>query len=237
MSRNDVFPRSWPSLRPGRPAPGSRTVLKRSCALLLGGVCLASPALALDVVMAGALGNKAVLVVDGAVPQTIRVNEATREGVRLRALAGQTATLEHDGRTFQLRVGEHAASAPGASVAEASLVSDGGGHFFADASVNGRSVRVLVDTGATLVALGRNEAVRLGIDYRSGQPGQSETANGTARVWRVKLDSVELKGMRLYGIEAAVHESELPYVLLGMSFLGRMDWRREGDRLLLKKRY
>ena len=43
--------------------------------------------------------------------------------------------------------------------------------------------------------------------------------------------------MRLYGIDAAVHESELPYVLLGMSFLGRMDWRREGDRLLLKKRY
>ena len=211
--------------------------VKAMIVLLLGVFALAPPAAALDVVMAGAFGSKAVLVVDGGAPQTVGVNQSTREGVRLRALVGQTATLEHEGRAFQVRVGEHAASAPGGSASEVSLVADGGGHFFADATVNGRGVRVLVDTGATLVALGRNEALRLGIDYRSGQPGQSETANGTARVWRVKLDSVELKGMRLYGIEAAVHESELPYVLLGMSFLGRMDWRREGDRLLLKKRY
>jgi aspartyl protease family protein len=211
--------------------------VKASILLLGGGLCFAPFASALDVAVAGAFGSKAVLVVDGGAPQTVGVNQSTREGVRLRGLEGQTATLEHEGRVFQVRVGEHAASVPGASTGEASLVADGGGHFVADATINGRGVRVLVDTGATVVALGRNEAVRLGIDYRLGQPGQSETANGTARVWRLKLDSIELKGMRLYGIEAAVHESELPYVLLGMSFLSRMDWRREGDRLLLKKRY
>jgi len=41
----------------------------------------------------------------------------------------------------------------------------------------------------------------------------------------------------MLGVDAAVHETDLPVVLLGMSFLNRMDWRREGDRLLLKKRY
>ncbi|WP_297365065.1 TIGR02281 family clan AA aspartic protease [Thauera sp.] len=205
--------------------------------MLAGGLCCIPPAQAVEIALAGVFGSKVVLVVDGGMPQTLGIDQRTREGIRLRALSGRSATLEHEGRLFELRLGEHAASAQSAGTSEVSLQADGGGHFFADAAVNGRGVRVLVDTGATLVAMGRTEAVRLGIDYRSGQPGQSETANGVARVWRVKLDSVELRGIRLYGVEAAVHESELPYVLLGMSFMNRMDWRREGERLLLKRRY
>ena len=86
--------------------------VNKSILLMSVGFGFAPPLLALDVVMAGAFGSKAVLVVDGGAPQTVGVNQSTREGVRLPALVGQTATLEHEGRAFQVRVGEHAASAP-----------------------------------------------------------------------------------------------------------------------------
>jgi aspartyl protease family protein len=118
-----------------------------------------------------------------------------------------------------------------------SLQADGGGHFFTGARINGVAVNALIDTGATLVSIGHRDALRLGIDYRAGTVGQSATANGMARIWRVRLDSLEVEGVRVLGVEAAVHESDLSVVLLGMSFLNRMDWRREGDRLLLKRRY
>ncbi len=192
---------------------------------------------AADVAVAGLFAGRAVLVVDGGAPQTVKVGGRTREGVVLKAATRDTATLEHEGRVFVARLGEQVASSAGTPASEISLQADGGGHFFTGARINGVAVDALVDTGATLVAMGRNEAVRLGIDYRAGTIGQSATANGLATIWRVRLDAVEVGGVRVLGVDAAVHETDLPVVLLGMSFLNRMDWRREGDRLLLKKRY
>ncbi len=164
----------------------------------------AGAAYAADVAVAGLFAGRAVLVVDGGAPQTVKVGARTREGIVLRAATSEAATLEHDGT---------------------------------GARINGVAVNALVDTGATLVAMGRSDALRLGIDYRAGTMGQSATANGLATIWKVRLDAVELGGVRMLGVDAAVHETDLPVVLLGMSFLNRMDWRREGDRLLLKKRY
>ena len=65
----------------------------------------------------------------------------------------------------------------------------------------------------------------------------SATANGTVRVWRHKLDRLEIGPLSVRNVDVVVHEQDLPVVLLGMSFLNRMDWRQEGDKLLLKKRY
>jgi len=197
----------------------------------------AGAAQAADVAVAGLFPGRAVLVVDGGAPQTVRVGGRTREGIVLKAASAEAATLEHDGRVFVARLGDQVASSAGTAASEISLQADGGGHFFTSARINGVAVNALVDTGATLVSMGRNEAVRLGIDYRSGTMGRSATANGLATIWKVRLDAVELDGVRLLGVDAAVHETDLPVVLLGMSFLNRMDWRREGDRLLLKKRY
>ena len=192
---------------------------------------------AADVAVAGLFPGRAVLVVDGGPPQTVKVGGRTRDGILLKAATSEAATLEHAGRVFVARLGEQVAISAGTPASEISLQADGGGHFFTGARINGVAVDALVDTGATLVAMGRNEAVRLGIDYRAGTRGQSATANGLATIWKVRLDAVELGGVRLLGVDAAVHETDLPVVLLGMSFLNRMDWRREGDRLLLKKRY
>ena len=95
----------------------------------------------------------------------------------------------------------------------------------------------LVDTGATLIAMGKTDADHANIDYRKGEPGMSMTANGPTRVWKVTLNSVRVGDVMLNQVDAAVHEQDLPIVLLGMSFLNRMEMKREGQTMTLKKRY
>lgn len=117
------------------------------------------------------------------------------------------------------------------------LQADSQGHFFTRGRVNEKPVQFLVDTGATLVSLGRGDAERAGIDYAKGAPAPSNTANGTVRVWLVQVDTLEVGGVKVHNVQAAVHEQDLTVSPLGMSFLNRMRWQRDGDKLVLKKRY
>lgn len=97
------------------------------------------------------------------------------------------------------------------------------GHYWAEAVIDGRAVRVLVDTGASVVALTREDALRLGLklssdDFRS----TVVTASGPAPAARVKLASVSVAGARVDDVEALVVEKGLTQSLLGMSYLGRL---------------
>ena len=212
-----------------------RTQLFALC--FLGAYAMAGSAA--EVALAGVIGSKAVLVVNGGAPRAIAVGGMAAEGVRLIALSGDVATVEIDGRRQNVRLGEFVIhkSEPREASRSLRLVADSRGHFTTRGQINGVDADFLVDTGATLISMGRSDALRMGIDYTKGQLGQSSTANGVVPVWHVKLDAVEVGGMRVHGVEAAVHEGDLPVVLLGMSFLKRMEWQREGDALVLKKRY
>jgi aspartyl protease family protein len=111
------------------------------------------------------------------------------------------------------------------------------GHFRADAEINGRPVGVLVDTGATVVALSYEDAAAAGI---SVQPGDfrhvSQTANGPARFARVTLNQVRIGDIVVHDVAAAVGEpGRLHMSLLGMSFLGRLRMEMKGSRLLLEQ--
>jgi len=98
------------------------------------------------------------------------------------------------------------------------------GHFETRAYVNGRAVDVLVDTGATTVALTYEDARAAGIfpseaDFRH----RVSTANGTARVALVTLDRVSIDGITVRDVRAVVAEpGRLETTLLGMSFLGQL---------------
>ncbi|MCL4766277.1 MAG: TIGR02281 family clan AA aspartic protease [Hyphomicrobiaceae bacterium] len=98
------------------------------------------------------------------------------------------------------------------------------GHFTAAAFVNGRPIQVLVDTGASMVALSYEDAERAGVFVRPGDfTGRVRTANGIARVAPVVLDSVSIGDITLYDIDAAVSEpGQLGTTLLGMTFIGRL---------------
>ena len=89
------------------------------------------------------------------------------------------------------------------------------------------------------MAMNEGEAKRLRLDYRvEGQPMVVNTASGTAKAWRIKLDSIKIGGIEVLGVEAAVVEGEAPTeVLLGMSFLSRVRWREEQGMLLLESKH
>ena len=84
--------------------------------------------------------------------------------------------------------------------------------------------------------MGITDARRIGVNYLEGERGQTRTANGVARVYRIKLDTVKLGDITLNNVDALVHETEMPFVLLGMSFLNRVEMKREGTDLTLTKR-
>ena len=97
------------------------------------------------------------------------------------------------------------------------------GHYWADALIEGRAVRVMVDTGASVVALTREDAARLGLQLEpSDFSATVTTASGPVRAAPVQLSTVAVSGARVDRVEALVVEAGLPHSLLGMSYLGRL---------------
>ena len=100
------------------------------------------------------------------------------------------------------------------------------------------TVRFLVDTGASFISLSSSEAKRLGLKYLDGEKATISTANGLVRSYKVKLDEVRLGDVTLNNVDGMVHpDDSLPIVLLGMSFLNRMEMTRDGEQMVLKKRF
>lgn len=206
--------------------------------LALGLTLLATAAQAQSVALAGRMGDRALLIVNGQ-PHTLAVG-ASAGGVKLLRWAGEQAEVDTASGRLLLRVGGTPAqigtAAPTAAAREIVMSVGPGGHFTPQGAINGRPVRFMVDTGATLVALGRAEAERLGIDLESAQQGMTQTANGPVRVHVVVLDRVRVGEVEITNVGAVVTPQGMPYVLLGNSFLGRFQMQRVNDvmRLQLK---
>jgi aspartyl protease family protein len=203
-------------------------------------VLACGPAVAADVALIGVIGNKAaILALDGGDPKTVKVGQSWR-GVTVLTVEHDRATVEIDGKKRVLQRGLHYRNAEVAPTGHGKVLvaADARGHFYIDGAVNHVPVRFLVDTGATMVSLPQRDADRLGIDYRAGRRGASQTANGLATVYLVKLDSIRIGEIELHGIDALVHEGPgLEQALLGMSFLNRVNMQREGATMTLIQRF
>ena len=201
--------------------------------LLLPAVCLAT-----DVRVVGLTpGQSAEIVIDGGPPVTIELGE-TIEGVRLLRTDAEGAVLRFDGMTKTLPLVAHRPAGDDAGRGSGvTLSADARGHFLARGTVNGRPVQFLVDTGATLTTLSRDEAKRIGLDYKDGTPTRSMTANGVVQGWRVSLDTVRIGNATVRDVDAMVIDSDaLGVGLLGMSFLDHFDLVRQGSTLVLRRR-
>jgi aspartyl protease family protein len=116
----------------------------------------------------------------------------------------------------------------------AQIVKAADGHFWAEAKVDGRAMRFLIDTGATAVALSQNDAKRLGIDTKALDYNyRVMTASGETRAASVKLASVSVAGAQVSDVEALVVEKGLETSLLGMSYLGRLSSFQATPRALV----
>lgn len=110
-----------------------------------------------------------------------------------------------------------------AGAQEVVLQRDPSGHYRAEALINGVKASVLVDTGATEVSVSQQMADRLGL--RSNVAVRVQTANGDAVAYTTRLASVQLGGIEAHNVAAMISPNLDGDVLLGMSFLNRMDVR------------
>ena len=111
------------------------------------------------------------------------------------------------------------------------------GHFIVKAEINGRNVKVLVDTGASAVALSYEDAKDIGL-----HPGSLDynvpvsTANGVVKAAGVNLDKVEIDGVRVSDVQGLVMpQGVMRGSLLGMSFLSKLQSFKVEDGMLYLK--
>jgi aspartyl protease family protein len=196
-------------------------------------------AAAAGVALVGVIGDKAaVLALDGGAPKAVKVGQ-TWKGITVLRVERERALVEIEGRERSLSRGQYySKEGSGASDRQSAiLAADARGHFVAEGAINGVSLRFLVDTGATEVVRPGFEARRRHSDYRKGERGITQTANGAAAVYRLVLDRVKLGSIELTGVEAEVIESGLTVALLGMSFLNRVQMKRDGRTMTLIRRF
>ena len=201
---------------------------------LLSGNTAAAPAIEIQALFSG----RAVALIDGQ-RRVLSVGQRSPEGVRLIAADSKQAVLEVDGvkKTY----------APGGAISltyakpahhEEQVYADDRGMFRSVGTINGRTVRFLLDTGATTVAMNKSQAKQLGVDYRmNGERVVVSTASQHVRGYRVKLKSVSLGKIRQKNVDAMVIDGDHPGpILLGMSFLGNLKVEKSGGVMTIRQR-
>jgi aspartyl protease family protein len=113
-------------------------------------------------------------------------------------------------------------------------------HFYADARINGKITRVMVDSGASVVALRRRDAEAMGIDVDQLKiAGEARTAGGVVPMRGVVLDEVDVGGIRERNVQAAIldlpEDQDMPAALLGQSYLARLQSVEiKGDEMVMR---
>lgn len=208
---------------------------------LLAQFLFSNPSYAIDVNVVGLATNKAILVINGAKPRTVNVGQTTKSGVKLISTKTNSAVIEISGEQRSLILGQNLSFAPPANESQIILHADSGGHFYVTAWVNKKSsIRLIVDTGATMVTLSYEDAKRLNIvgNYKK-EPITITTANGISTAYKIKLNHIQIGSISLSNIDAIIvaKSNQLKIGLLGMSFLNRMIVKKDGSTMTLIKRF
>lgn len=207
--------------------------------LLLVHLLLASQTLlALDIQAQGLFKGAAVLTIDGK-QRMLKTGQRSPEGVALVAADPKRAIVEIEGEHLTLTLSRRITTNYNeADYREISIRRNSQKQYMSKALFNGRSLTVLVDTGANAVAMNSRDADYLGIDYEHGSHTRVGTASGMADAYVVTLRSVNLGGIKVSNVKGFVIDGGYPeYVLLGMTFLEHVDLREEGGILYLKGKY
>jgi len=212
--------------------------MRRIALLLPLNLLIGTGAMAVEQVEVQALyGGKAMIRIDG-VSRTLSAGQTSPEGVRLVEADSTQAVLEVDGVS--------GVYTPGSSISldyhkpeniVEQVYADERGMFHGVGSINGRTVEFLLDTGATTVAMNKQQAKSLGVRYRmNGEPATISTASEQVRGYTVKLKSVSLGTIRQRNVEATVIDGDHPGpILLGMSFLDRLSVEKAGRTMTLRQ--
>jgi len=199
--------------------------------LFWAGTVPASPVIEVEALMT----NTAVLKIDGQ-RKTLKVGQSFG-GVTLVAAYSRTATLEVDGQQMVVGISRRI----GANYQEpkeqvVTIKRNNQLQYHTTASINGRNMPVLVDTGANLVAMSEVHAKSLNIPFETGARGKVETASGLVDAWVITLRSVSVGGIKVEGVQATVVQGSFPNtILLGMSYLQHVEMKESSGILSLSR--
>lgn len=220
--------------------PIRKTVASALSWVLTGLMWVTSAIQAQSVVMTGGMGSKALLVINGGAPKALAAGDE-HKGVKVVSVSSEVTVVDVGGKRQTVRLGGAPVSLGGAGGSGSSgsqivLTAGSGGHFMTQGSINGKAIEFMVDTGATTISLSADDARRIGLKYESGQKVMSQTAGGTRVVYLVRLNSVRIKDVEVFDVQAVVGEDAMPFALLGNSFLTRFQMKRENDIMTLTKK-
>ena len=183
--------------------------------------------------------RKALLVVDGK-QKMVSVGETYR-GVTLTAANSRRALIKINGNSQQLELNQRIGGGYASQVQQPELRiwADPRGMYRTTGTISGFAVSFLVDTGATSIAMNSNEAKRIGIDYRlRGKPTRISTASDVVIGYAITLPEVKVGQLTLTHIPAVVIEGDQPgEILLGMSYLSRLEISHQQGAMLLRQKF
>lgn len=188
--------------------------------------------------------GKAILIIDGQ-RRLLQAGDTTPEGLTLVSSNTSEAVIEIDGKKEKIGLHVNPTVEPmnkgnvaGEGFTNTVTLNMGpDGFFHANGEINNKSVTFLVDTGASSIALSESMARRLDIDFEAGKKAYASTANGYALLRFVILDKVSVGSIELDNVHAAVIQDPGPSgILLGMSFLSKLEMKRSGTTMELIQR-
>ena len=179
--------------------------------------------------------NTAVLTINGQ-RKTLKAGDSF-QGVKLLGADASAAVLEINGERQRLGLNRNITTnyvAP--ERRQLDIPRNDRMQYITSALINGRSIEVIVDTGANVVAMNARQATALGIDYKAGMRSKLETASSVIDAWMVSLSSVEVGGIRVDNVRATVAEGDYPStILLGMTYLQHVELRERDGVLSLSR--
>lgn len=200
---------------------------------------LAQPASNPEIQVKGLFSQSAILTINGK-QRLLKQNAVSPEGVKLISANSRTAVISVNGTQQTLHLsGNVSAQYAKASRRNVTIPLNPQGQYLTGGLINGQSVELLVDTGASVVAMSETQANQLGLEYVTrGIRGYVETASHKVNSYQITLDQIDIGGLQAHNVQAVVLEGDLPStILLGMSYLQHVElYEKQGMLNLLEKR-
>jgi aspartyl protease family protein len=189
------------------------------------------------IVLKGLFGKKSALVAIDGNDHVLKMGKE-KKGVPLIKIEGQEAIIRVNSQQQRISLSKQISIGyKQPTVKTVRIASQKGGHYWVAAQINGRTVDVVVDTGATTISMGASTAKDLGVDYSKGQSVRMSTANGVTEGRRVTLKKVTIGEISQYNVAATVSLNDaLTVILLGNSILSGGDMRTDNGVLILEQR-
>ncbi len=212
-----------------------------SIILVCTALCMQTDVFAVEkIVVQGLFSNKAVLMIDGKM-HILAVGKTSPEGVKVISADSRGAVLEVDGKQKKYLLGSSSSVSTSFTQRKSKIETiyvNSGGMYKTFGSINGHTVQFLVDTGASTIAMNKVQAKQLGILYdKIGISSGASTASGYVKAYRIRLKTVSVGGITEKNVDAMVIDGDHPGpILLGMTFLGRLNIQHNGSAMTLKQK-